>query len=62
MNNREYITIMESLKKKLHKGQLTNEQKGYNDGIKAAMSKVRQVHYNRTDEENDMWDEDETDW
>ncbi len=51
MNVKEYTEIMSSLRKKLKKGQLSNRQSGYRDGITSAMSVVRSAYKRDNKEE-----------
>lgn len=44
MTLQEYEEIKNSLFKKRKKGNITNKEQGYNEGIETAVSKVREVY------------------
>lgn len=46
MTHDEYIELKERLLQKRKKGNITNREGGYNDGIECAVSMIREV-YNR---------------
>jgi hypothetical protein len=40
----KYTKIQADLRKKLHKGQITKYEDGYNEGILCAMSKIKEIY------------------
>lgn len=44
MTLQEYEEIKNSLLKKREKGNITNKEQGYNEGIETAVSKIREVY------------------
>lgn len=51
-NIQKYERLISSLQKKLRKGQLSNKDSGYNEGIRCALSMIKAIYGDNTPNDN----------